>query len=291
MCTAATVAVIAAPRMAAEPIARTVYVSVLDKQGAALGDLTAADFAVKEGGKDYEVTSAALATSPMQIAVVVDDNGTGAFRPGVAAFVQTLLGKAEFSIVSVVGKVATLAPMTNNPDNLRTAIGGLIPRPGAQDGNFVMDGVLESLKTLEKRRTERPVIVVLSVGASDKSGTSSGEALRQLKQTMATMHVVSLSSSMVSAGGSAGKVGDLIDQNVSVNELLDNGPKQAGGRRTVTSAMPEVGPALAKVVDQLTHQYAVSYKLPEGVKMNERLQVTTKRSGTTVLAPTKIADK
>jgi len=285
------VVAVAAPPSAPEPTARTVYVSVVDKQGAALGDLTAADFSVKEGGKDYEITSAALATAPMQIAVIVDDNGTGAFRGGVAAFVQALLGKAEFSIVSVVGKVQPLTAMTNNTDTLRTAISGLIPRPGAQDGIFMLDGVLESLKVLEKRRNERPVVVVFSVGASEKSGTSPGEALRQLKQTMATMHVLSLSSAMVNAGGTAGKVGDLIDQNVSINQLLDEGPKQSGGRRAAVNTMPEVGPVVAKIVDQLTHQYAVSYKLPEGVKMNERLQVTTKRSGATVLAPTKIADK
>jgi hypothetical protein len=38
------------------------------------------------------------ASEPMQIALLVDDNGTGIFRAGVARFIQRLLGHAEFAL-------------------------------------------------------------------------------------------------------------------------------------------------------------------------------------------------
>ena len=55
--------------------------------------------------------------------------------------------------------------------------------------------------------------------------------------------------------------------------------------------MSDVQVGLQQVLDQLTHQYVLSYALPDGVKLSERLAVTVKRPGATVLAPTKIPDK
>jgi hypothetical protein len=193
--------------------------------------------------------------------------------------------------VSVLGQVRVLNEFTNAADKLRDAINMLVQRPGAQDGSRVLDGVLEAGKALEKRRAARPAILVLTVSAGDKSGSGPGEVLRILKQTMASFHVVAISNALVSSGSQGGRVGDLIEQNVNINQLLDDGPKQSGGRRANVSSLPDANAAVGKIADQLLHQYAVSYKLPDGVKLNERLQVTVKRPGATVMAPTKIADR
>ena len=49
----------------AAPTNRTVYVTVTDRQGAPVTDLTPADFVVKEGGKEREVVKAEPATARM----------------------------------------------------------------------------------------------------------------------------------------------------------------------------------------------------------------------------------
>jgi VWFA-related protein len=273
-------------RSAVEPITRTVYVSVLDNKGVALGDLTDADFAVKENGKDYPLVKVELAKAPMQLAIVVDDNGTGVFRPTVAALVQGLLTPgSEVQIVTVLRQVTRVTEFTSNVDALRTAITGLVARPGSQDGSLPVDGVLESLKDLGKKKATRPVVVLFTVSAADKSLSQSSEVMRQLKQTMASLHALALGNSLVSSASGGG-----MDQ-INLNQVLDDGPKQSGGKRHSLTATLEVTEAVKKVVDQLTHQYALTYALPDGVKMNERLQVSVKRSGATVLAPTKIADR
>ena len=73
----------------------TVFVTALEENGAPVVDLDAADFTIKEDGKDRDVLQVELARVPMQIAIIVDDNGTGIFRSGLVSFVQLLQGRAE----------------------------------------------------------------------------------------------------------------------------------------------------------------------------------------------------
>ena len=72
------------PRQAGtqERLARTVYVSVLDKNELPVTDLGPGDFVVKEGGKTRDVVEAGVANVPLRTALLIDDNGTGIFRYG-----------------------------------------------------------------------------------------------------------------------------------------------------------------------------------------------------------------
>src|SRR5689334_475832 len=72
-----------ADRRDGQPIAqptRTIYVSATDKSGAAVSDLQAGDFEIKDGGKACAIVSVAPAEIPLRIAVLVADQGTGAFQ-------------------------------------------------------------------------------------------------------------------------------------------------------------------------------------------------------------------
>ena len=102
-----------------EGLTRKIYVTAVDRNGAVVENLTAADVEVKEGGKAREILAFRPATAPMEIAVIVDDNGTGLFRVSVARFIEALLGKAEFSIITVAGQPRKLTPFTPNSDFLR----------------------------------------------------------------------------------------------------------------------------------------------------------------------------
>ena len=59
---------------------RTVYVSVTQKDGAPVTDLTAAHFDIKEGGKPVEVIAAEVTKTPIRLTIIVADGGTGAFQ-------------------------------------------------------------------------------------------------------------------------------------------------------------------------------------------------------------------
>src|SRR5258705_13009700 len=83
------------------PVTRTIYASVTDKSGAAVTDMQAADFEIKDGGKARDIVSVTPAEIPLRIALLIADQGTGAFQMGTARFMQKLLGHAEFALYSV----------------------------------------------------------------------------------------------------------------------------------------------------------------------------------------------
>ena len=49
--------------------------------------------------------------------------------------------------------------------------------------------------------------------------------------------------------------------------------------------------ALQQIAGDLSAQYAVTYVLPDGVKPDRRFNVTVRRGGTSVRAPSQIPDR
>src|SRR6187397_1369373 len=102
----------------AQPTTRTIYVSVLAGDGTPVTDLSSADFGIKDGGKACEIVKAEVTSTQMQVAIIVDDNGTGFFRAGVATFINKLNGHARFAISQVNGQTQRLTDFTTDMDVL-----------------------------------------------------------------------------------------------------------------------------------------------------------------------------
>jgi len=74
-------------------------------------------------------------------------------------------------------------------------------------------------------------------------------------------------------------------------QVLDEGTRRSGGRRTnvaITTAIPN---ALNQIADDLSSQYQITYALPDGVKPDKRVSITVSRKGVTLRAPTVMPDK
>jgi hypothetical protein len=276
---------------AAQPLARRVYVSALDRNGAVIADLTAAEVEIKEGGKTREVAVLRPATAPLQIAILVDDNGTGLFRVAVARFIESLLGRAEFSVITVTGQPRKLTEFTANSDTLREAITHLTARPGTPDGGQLLSGIFEAALDFERRKVQRPVILALTVGGEEHTPLPPHHVLDQLRKSGAPLHVVSVVGSQLRSTAPAGKASDLLNENMSLNQVLGDGPKRSGGHREEVPAVAGAVTGLHQLAESLKHQYVVEYKLPEGVKPSDRFSVSSKRKGITLRAPTHIPDK
>jgi hypothetical protein len=136
----------------------------------------------------------------------------------------------------------------------------------------MLGAIAEAAKELQKDKAARPAIIVLTVGGEKAQSNEADPTLNALKNSGASLSVVYL------AGLELGKV-------------LGDGPKQLGGTSQQISGGVVPGPVLAKVADALLHQYVLTYTLPEGVKPNERLSLTTTRKGVTLLAPSRLPDK
>ena len=252
---------------------RTVYFSALDSKGTPVTDLTAADLAVKEGGKDRAIANVAAATAPIQVSLLVDDAGTGAFQGPVVQFVETMMGHGQFSIRAFNPQPSKLTDFTEDVGALKTALAGIGARGKvASTGDQMVDAVAEAATELQRRKAARAAIIVLTVGGEKPQSNQAESTLNALKNSGASLSVVHLSG-------------------IDLGQVLGDGPKRSGGviQQLPSGVVP--GPVLAKIADNLLKQYELTYTLPDGVKPNERLSLTTSRKGITLLAPSRLPDK
>ena len=252
---------------------RTVYFSAVDEKGVHVPDLTAADLTVKEGGKDRVIDAVKPATATMQVSLLVDDGGTGGFQAAVGQFMQATFGRAEYAIRVLQPQAIKVVDFTKNGDELRTALGRIGQRGRVNpDNEQVIAGVLDAAKELQQRKAPRGSIIALTLTGEKALADTADETLNALKASGASLSVVYL------AGVELGKV-------------LGDGPKQSGGMIEQVTGNLALSPTLKKVADNLLNQYVLTYTVPDGVKLNEKLSLSTTRKGVKLLAPTKLPDK
>jgi len=165
-------------------VTRKIYISAVDAKGAPVTDLTAADITVKEGGKDRPVVSLQPATGPMQIAILVDDNGTGAYQAGVFQFIQKTIGHAQFSISMLSPQALRLVDFTEDVEGLKGALGKLGPRGRVQaDGDQLPEAIADSAKALQQRKAERPIILALTIAGGMLHSVEPNNIMKTIRST------------------------------------------------------------------------------------------------------------
>lgn len=276
---------------AAAPQTRRVFVAAADAKGAPVTDLTAADFTLKEGGKAREIVKAGPATGLIQVALLVDDNGTGIFRYAVGKFIEALLGRAEFAVSTVTGQTLKLVDYTTSAAALSEAIGKLTARPSTPDGGQLLDAVSEAALELDRRNAPRPVIVALTVGGEEHSTLPAHHVLNNLRQSGASLHVMTVVNTALRSQSNPTTASAMLGENMNLNEVLGDGPKQSGGLRAEIVAASGIASVLQELADLLKSQYMIEYTLPDGVKPSDKLSVAVKRRGVSLRAPTRIPDK
>jgi len=261
------------PAVPRADVLRTVYFSAVDASGAYVPDLTAADLTVKEGGKERPIDAVQPSTKLMQLSIIVDDGGTGGFQNAVGQFIQATFGRAEFALRVLSPQAIKVLDFTRKGDDLKAAVGllgyrGKIPN----DGEQIIAGVTDAAKELDERQAPRPAIIVLTVTGEKALSDLSDEAVKALKNSRASLSVVYLTG-------------------INLGKVLGDGPRQSGGAIEQVNGNVALGPAMARIADNLLHQYVLTYTVPDGVKPSERFSLSTTRKDVKLLAPTRIPDK
>ena len=251
---------------------RTVYISATGSNGAPVTDLTADDLIVKDGGKNVVVASLRPATTRMDIAILVDDNGSGAYQAGVLQCLQALIGYARFSIAELTPQAVKLLDYTDNVEAIQAALNQLGPRGRVQgEGEQLTEAVVRAGEELQKRGAARPVLLALTI--SGGAGVRNPDiAMNRLADSGAMLNTVFV------AGTRLGLV-------------IADGPGQSGGRAEQVGTDLGIPPAITKITDMLLHQYALTYVLPDGVKPSGELSVSSRRKGISLRAPKRVPDK
>ena len=285
LCATFLAASILAPSARVEAAERTVYVTVVDGNGAAMTDLTAADLVVKEGGKEREIVKAGRASAKMRLTIAVEERlmADTSIRQAMFAFMKRVIDAAEVRLVTIGLRNNTAADYTSALDALVAAINNLTlnPRPESQ----VAEGILQVAGEYADAKPERPVLVVLAFSGG-QAGVDPRTVLEKVRQSGMTMSVVTLIGGTTDTSNPA-----MLSEHSGREQVLGDGPKQSGGRRIELPSTGAFPKALQQIADDLLAQYAITYALPEGVKPDKRFSISSKRRGVTLRAPSAIPDK
>jgi VWFA-related protein len=274
----------AAPAQRGDVRNRDIYVSAVDRQGAPVTGLTAADFVVKEDGAAREVLAAKPATEPMQLAVLIDDSSaasdaTSFLREGLLAFLERMRGHAEIGLITVGERPTVLAPYTSDTEVLNDKVKRLFPR--ANSGAYLLDAISEASRALAKREAARPVILAITFEGTEYSNAHYDAVLKELQKSGAALHVVAIGTPS----------GDLNDEMRNRGQVLSEGSSRTGGRRDQVLALSGIPDKLKQAADELLNQYVVTYGRPDKLIPPEKLSVTSARPGITMRARTRAADR
>ena len=120
----------------------------------------------------------------MQIIVLIDDSEAATdaiqrMREGLTAFVDKLQGRAEIGLVTIGERPTSLVQYTTDTAALKKGIGRLFARPGA--GAYLLEGIAEVSRGLEKREPARPVIVAVTTEGVEFSNLQHEQVLKRSK--------------------------------------------------------------------------------------------------------------
>ena len=290
----AALGIVTADRLTAEPQSppetRRIFVTALDNRGTPVTDLTAAEFVVKEDGRERPIVSAAPATAPLQIALMIDDSGLGlqAMREGAAAFVRHVQGVAEMAVITTGGRNIVLSDFTTDTDQLIATVNRIYARN--LTGAFLTDGFLEVARVFGQREAQRPVIVSVGVEGEDFSAARPADVLAALLRTGTQLYMVRIGRPVLgqSNPAAANRGESLADEQTRFNAILGQAPPRSGGRIEQLTSDVGIPVRMQAIARELTSQYEVTYTTdkPDGVEL--RLEVSSPRRGVRLRAPQRV---
>ena len=271
------------PGLAAAATERTIVISALDQKKAPVTDLTPADITVREDGVAREVLRVQRATTPLTIALLVDDSAAAEsamadVRTGLTAFLDALDARDEVALIEFGERPHVLVDYTRDRARLKNAVGRLFTRDGS--GAYFLDAIVDVSRGLEKRAPERAVIVSVMTEGVEFSTRSYQPVLDRLFASGAQLHALVLSGEV--------QANQAADEMRNRNIVLDEGTRGTGGRRDQLLSSLALGTTLKELASELDHQWVVTYSRPDTLIPPTRVQVEARRDGLTVRARTRM---
>lgn len=273
----------AAPQ--AQTLQRSIYTSVLDKDGMPVQNLTPADFIVREDNLAREVLRVEPATAPMQIALLVDNSTASSrnirdVRDAAAEFIKSVTGsgmKNAVALIAVADRPTILVDYTTDQAKLLKA--PIFSQPNS--GAYMLDGIFETARAFKKREATRPVIVAIATNGPELSTRYRDQVIGALTDAGAALHIVMAGPPPTDVTSNEGRERAYI---------FSEGTESTGGRYDNVLAPSAMGMRLKQVGDELTHQYLVTYARPQSLIPPEHVKVSAKRADLTVRGtPVKVA--
>lgn len=256
----------------AQPIERSLWVSVVDQSGAPVAGLGTKDFIIREDNLSREILRVVPAEEPMQIALLVDTsqavrNEISNMRNALPAFVTTLTNpneagrRNEVALIAFGERPTIFTDYTTDTAALQKGINRIFATPGS--GPYLLDAIEETVTGFKKREATRPVIVAIAKEAHELSYRHYDQVLPKLKDSDAPLYALMLGS----------PIDDLSDEGRSRAIVLDRGTSETGGRRDQLLTSMALDARLKQLAAQLTHMYRVVYARPQSLIPPEKITV------------------
>ena len=254
---------------------RVLYVSVWDDKTHApvATGLTPKDFKVTEDGNTREVLRVTPATTPMPVAVLVDNtqaarNHIAEIRRALSSFIKAVDGLGPVSIVGIADRPTILLGYTTDQKQLQDGVGKVFAMPGS--GATLLDAIVDVSKGLQKREEDRAAIVVLTTENIEFSNRYYVDVLEELAKGGAQLHVIVLNTRLGST---------LNDETRNRAQVFDRGPEVSGGTRTDVLASQAFDPKMRELAAILKSQQRVVYARPEQLIPPEKIRVDATKAG------------
>jgi VWFA-related protein len=260
--------------LAAQARERIAYVSVIDgKTLAPVTDATPDAIAIREDGTRREILRMTRATSPMPVAVIVDNSQAMAasiadLRRSLATFIKTVDGIGPIGIFTVADRPTILQEYTTSQEELLAAVARLFHAPDS--GATLLDTLADVSRGLGKRETDRAAIVVVTGEHTEFGNLHYTNVLDRVREAEAMMYAIVL----VNPSGSTAT-----DEARNRATVLDRGPRESGGMRIDVLTSMAVESQLKVFGEMLKSQYRVTYSRPESLIPPERVQVSAAKPG------------
>lgn len=265
-------------RVSAAQDGRTIYVSVMDSNGAPVGDMKPEEFSVKEDGEARTIINVERAKEPIHYVIMVDTtpNLSGAvvdLREGLKGFTSLLLSvdpKMQFSFMEFGGAALTVMDFTSEQAKIDASLGKLMPKPSESVLNEALVDVAKKLAAMPP--TTRKVIITINLEPTkEASNTLVKQVAEEVRKSGAIVWSVVLQE------------GTRRDANRE--NLLKGLTANTGGRWIVLQgpARTNLGGVLRTFAANSFSQYAVTYA-NDPAKPAKITDVTVSRPGVAALS-------
>ena len=266
-----------------------VYVTVTDRDGRLVTDLTQEDFEIRDEGDPQPITLFDNTPQPIRLVVMLDVSGSMEGNlPLLRAASDQLFARLlpdDVARLGTFGNDVTIGPeFTSDPRVLRAAL------PEAIDPNALTPlwrGLDDAMEAFGDERPMRPVILVLSDGKdSGPTGfrsrfVSQAEVIDRARRDDVMIYGVGMQSRssrpLVPGFGASGL------QAALNAELPDPGlarvAEETGGGYTEIRLGQDLGAAFAAVADELHSQYLIGFEPPRRDGKRHDIDVRVSRRG------------